>query len=87
MSYSRWSKNCKWYTYWQYTESKVRNEQELIINSTGFSYKDLTTDLKGCLEKINTETPAPTLDQLNEVKGYIASFVSDVEIDSELNNE
>lgn len=65
MSYSRWS-NSAWYTFWSARgdnpESKLRNEQYFEVCSIKcFTYKELITDIDGCLQQVSDEMASQCL--------------------------
>jgi len=89
MSYSRWS-NSVWYTFWCTTESPYREDQLFDVCAVkSFTYKELTEDIKGCLDiiyKIAQENfkDGCTKKQLKELKGYMKAFIADVKADKSL---
>ena len=58
MSYSRWS-NGYWYCFYSSNSGDTRDTQLFEICDIGhpmvFSYKELTDDIDGCLEKVREE--------------------------------
>lgn len=90
MSYSRWG-NSRWYTFWCVSDSKVRSEQEFdVCGERTFTYEELIMDLKRCLDRfkmndgIGVAYSPPTKEELEELKGYMLEFISDVESDMTL---
>jgi len=84
MSYSRWS-NSTWYTYYACSESVERDTQIFqVCDVKGFYYKELKSDLDGCIQQIKNEVQA-TPEEIKELKGYIQIFISDVESDKLIN--
>lgn len=89
MSYSRWGNSC-WYTYWCAIDSMVRTEQELCVTGDGcFSYKELKSDLKGCLKRIKDSYKGkdgwkPTNEEMRELKKYMKQFIKDVKNSDDL---
>lgn len=87
MSYSRWT-NSTWYTYWASSDSKKRDDQIFEICIDGrFTYNQLKSDIKGCLQIIANNPEAkvkPDQLELDELEIYMKRFIRDVEADQEL---
>jgi hypothetical protein len=85
MSYSRWS-NSYWYTLWVCSDGFEIKEKERfdVCGIHMFSYKELKTDLDQCIIKVvdfckERCEVQPTQEQINELKGYMRSFIKDVD--------
>ena len=86
MSYSRWGSSSVWYTYWcaggPIDGDENRDEQLFDICSvTMFTYKDLKDDIDGCIDKVREihDGKKVTPEEYKELKGYMESFMADVE--------
>ena len=79
MAYSRWSRNCRWYTYWDCASGNKIDEQVLTICSVAsFTYAQLIKNLDQCIE-IACKKYKVTDDEKKELKGYITTFITDVD--------
>jgi hypothetical protein len=90
MAYSRWSKECIWYTYYMVNYSTTKGGQLFdVCGVRTFKYEELLEDIEGCLEACrkyadeNHKKPC-TDEQIKELKGYMQEFMEDVERDLEL---
>ena len=85
MSYSRWS-NSVWYSYYACSYSYERDEQAFdICDVKCFYYKELKNNLEDCIKKVKEQCPEVSDLEIEELKGYIGEFISDVESDIALN--
>lgn len=79
MSYSRWG-NSHWYTYWRVQpdgQKETRCSAIFEICGVGsFSANRLRTELDSCIQEITAVDPDGDIDELKE---YIATFLSDVD--------
>jgi hypothetical protein len=84
MSYSRWSTST-WYTFWHACSGHVKDEQyfEICAEHT-FTYRQLKDDIEACLKKVQREEKPYTVEEMEELQGYMMEFISDVESDVEL---
>lgn len=86
MSYSRWSQDSIWYTYYACSYSIERDEQAFdICGVKCFFYKELKENLEDCLAQAKAECPYATEEDMKDLRGYIKNFMSDVESDITLN--
>lgn len=91
MSYSRWGSRGSghWYTYWCCPHKGVtedRNNAIFAVSGTvsfDFSAQELREHLEECLEKIRKEDAG----DLEELKIYIAEFLSDIDAEYPLTKE
>jgi hypothetical protein len=91
MSYSRWVQS-RWYTFWHNTDSLVRNKQIFdICGCVDFTYEQLTENIEKCLDiayeiekKMCHEDAQPTLEEREELRGYMNQFINAVKSDVEL---
>jgi len=82
VSYSRWSNSC-WYTYWQAGTDGVDDSALLVHHVAGehgnlFTAKQLRDDIGKCLADAKADAPDSTACDLEELRGYMNEFVSDV---------
>lgn len=97
MSYIRWgSPNSRgepsiWYVYWCVTDSPYKEDQLLDICSVkAFTYKELKENIQKCLNKVKVYAKKNfkngcTKEEIQDLKGYMKSFMEDVETDTEIN--
>ena len=84
MAYSRWS-NSFWYTFWAVSDNKTKDGQIFDICTTmSFTYKQLTEDMDDCVVKVREAIEHEVEDKpedavYEELKGYIKTFIKDVE--------
>ena len=84
MSYSRWS-NSRFYTYYLAEDTWHKDGQRFDISGVAcFCYADLKNDIEGCLKKVRGIDPEATETQIEELRGYMKSFMYDVETDEEV---
>lgn len=85
ISYSRWSKESHWYTFWFNSGNRTRATQYFEICSVkSFTYEELTTDIESCLKKVQEIDPEATEKQILELKTYIQYFLEDVKNSEDL---
>ena len=82
MAYSRWTQS-KWFVFGSSPETVPKAEQYLSIMpsdgvSLGFTYKQLKSDIQGCLAEVATESPSKP-EEIEELKGYIEEFLDEVD--------
>lgn len=86
MSYSRWT-NSRWYSYWSIPRGDAvenRDNARLeVIDAAGpldqdlwFAAAEIREDVHACLRRVRLPT---TSAELEELKGYMLEFVSDVD--------
>ncbi len=91
MSYSRWGSGSRWYTYWCISYSFERDKQLFdICGIKIFTYGELKKDIERCLKEAKEisnkeETRPVTGKELNELRGYMMEFISDIEAYKEVN--
>lgn len=86
MSYSRWGSSV-WYTYWcahggASADDDKRDEQLFDICTVKmFTYKELKDDIDGCIDKVREihDGKKVTPEEYKELKGYMESFMTDIE--------
>jgi uncharacterized UPF0160 family protein len=88
MSYSRWL-NSVWYTFWMVQDKETENYDTAIFEIcgvTGFTSKELRTNVQKCLNKVRKKVDA-TEEEILELKSYMNEFLEDVEKEYGKNNE
>lgn len=76
MSYSRWS-NSVWYTYYDVSSGDTLNSQVFTECGTrSFTYGELRADIEKCLDACEPES----IDERDELRGYMQSFMEDAEL-------
>jgi len=84
MSYSRWS-NSKWYSFWNVSSGKTKDEQVLSLWYNIDNIRDLTyEELKELVEDKSIHDSILwkydcTVPEAEEAVGYIKEFIRDVE--------
>lgn len=80
MSYSRWTKDCIWYTFWNSVQSGIGKQKQVfeICSVASFSYKEITENIDKCLEKVRGIEDASEK-ELEELKGYMCCFINSVD--------
>lgn len=92
VSYSRWGEDSPWYVYYMVSNTWARDKQLLDICGTKtFNYRELKDDIEECLDLVRilctSDWKVPvTEEQLFELKGYMLTFINDVESDIDINN-
>ena len=85
MSYSRWGSSV-WYTYWCVTYSNKRDDQRFDICAvTSFTYGQLKKYLTDCLARTKELVESASEKEIDELREYMLSFMTDVESDHSLN--
>ena len=82
MSYSRWDKS-RWFVFGSTPIETPKEEQRLSIHDSngemlGYSFADLKENLESILRDIQKSTMASE-EEIAELKGYILSFLREVE--------
>jgi len=82
MAYSRWGNGCHWYTYWQ--SGSGESAMFVIQNVANFTAKQLRDNLNWCIDLVKK------IDQIGdteELKIYIAEFLSEVDNEENLDSD